>query len=562
MDSNSPPIELPIDHDFVSEEMLQFPRDPADRGTYSFAEPLTWAPLALVGMPKDWEHRGDHRLAEKLSLESRSSDFEARAFYFKILREWLLACDNHDSCKLPQDEPEFWPTRAIFVGDDQQLKLVEEPSGDRDYIVLSHCWGKPTKEEWDAFCTTPHNYRSRLSGFPLADLPKTFRDAIDVTRELGKQYLWIDALCIVQGPDGDWESEAGRMERVFANAYCTIAADSAADWKDGFLKPSLWNQVVPGSAECDCDFKSGVDEGNLMKRAWVIQERVLSRRTIHFTESHPNAAHTYWECGNGVRCQQFSQLRVPLGKETFIIDSYFPSRLKKAGYYRCLEFIQFLLEEYSKCGLTYKSDRDIAIRSLLERMGRELATDVRYGIVRCFIGSLLLWKRTAKEMTAPIKFERRTVPSWSWMAYDGSIEFIDKFRYDLRIPQSLDLGFGQDGKEFEVKIRKFENCHLGENNGDNEYTIEAIHAIEVLHSATKKVGSMWYDMKEKDKIEFNYCVVAGAHGSGSPVNAVYPKSYLVIVVQETLGGGGYRRIGVGTVYDGYLSTKSEAGRLL
>jgi hypothetical protein len=144
----------------------------------------------------------------------------------------------------------------------------------------------------------------------LDNLPKTFQDAVEVTRELGKQYLWIDALCIVQGPDGEWESEAGRMERVFANAYCTIAADSAASWKNSFLKPSLWDQIVPGSADCERVFKSAVDEGYLMKGAWVVQERVLSQHTIHVTKRLTNVSHTYWECGRGVRCQQFSQLRV------------------------------------------------------------------------------------------------------------------------------------------------------------------------------------------------------------------------------------------------------------
>ncbi|KAK7224891.1 hypothetical protein V2G26_012894 [Clonostachys chloroleuca] len=175
-------------------------------------------------------------------------------------------------------------------------------------------------EEWQRFCTTRQNYCCRLKSFRWDGLPKTFRDAVEVTRELGKQFLWIDALCIVQGPGGEWESEASGMEHVFSNAYCTIAADSAAGWKDDFLKSSLWDQIVPGTVECNCDFKSGVEEGYLMKRAWVVQERVLSRRTIHFTESPTNATHTYWECGNGARCQQFSQLRVPLGKETFIIE--------------------------------------------------------------------------------------------------------------------------------------------------------------------------------------------------------------------------------------------------
>lgn len=91
MGSHSPPIDLPIDHDFGCEEMLHFPRDPADRGTYSIAEPLAWPPLARPGIPKDWEHRGDHEFAEKLSPKSRCPDFEARTFYFEILRQWLLA---------------------------------------------------------------------------------------------------------------------------------------------------------------------------------------------------------------------------------------------------------------------------------------------------------------------------------------------------------------------------------------------------------------------------------------------------------------------------------------
>ncbi|KAK4206045.1 hypothetical protein QBC37DRAFT_301586, partial [Rhypophila decipiens] len=93
----------------------------------------------------------------------------------------------------------------------------------------------------------------------------TFQDAIQVTRALGKKYLWIDALCIIQGPDGDWKSEAETMANIFACAYCTIAAGTLTT--------------------CAFDFDKDVDRGTLMKRAWVLQERVLSRRIIHFTSA-------------------------------------------------------------------------------------------------------------------------------------------------------------------------------------------------------------------------------------------------------------------------------------
>lgn len=113
--------------------------------------------------------------------------------------------------------------------------------------------------------------------------------------------------------------------------------------------------------------------------------------------------------------------------------------------------MQSFFRESSLAGLTYKSDRDTAILSLLNRISHELDTEVRYGVIRCFLGSLLLWKRTAEELTPPTDFGQRAVPSWPWMAYDGSIEFIIMYDYELRIPRDADLGFAQDGKELTSK---------------------------------------------------------------------------------------------------------------
>ena len=55
-------------------------------------------------------------------------------------------------------------------------------------------------------------------------VPKTYLDAIAVTREPGIQYLWIDSLCIVQNDDSDWQQEAAPMAAVYENALVTIAA--------------------------------------------------------------------------------------------------------------------------------------------------------------------------------------------------------------------------------------------------------------------------------------------------------------------------------------------------
>ncbi len=52
------------------------------------------------------------------------------------------------------------------------------------------------------------------------------------------------------------------------------------------------------------DFRLHVDQSELNRRGWVLQERVLSRRTIYFT-----ATQSYWECGGGVWCETMTKMK-------------------------------------------------------------------------------------------------------------------------------------------------------------------------------------------------------------------------------------------------------------
>jgi hypothetical protein len=240
--------------------------------------------------------------------------------YFDLLRRWLLDCNKHVKeydCIPDNVKPKFWPTRLLFVGgfDASRLKLkLTESISDKDvvkYVALYHCWGRPTNEQRKLHCTTKDNYEDRLQGFSIEELPKTFQHAIEVTRELGQNFLWIDALCIIQAVQGgadtdDWEKEAERMEETFSSAYCTIAADSAAGWDQGFLPLASTSPVIdPQSSELvykcntryEFDFNEDVNNSQLNRRAWVLQERALSGRSIHFTRSS-----TYFACGLGIRC--------------------------------------------------------------------------------------------------------------------------------------------------------------------------------------------------------------------------------------------------------------------
>jgi hypothetical protein len=235
------------------------------------------------------------------------------ATHLGVIQHWLHHCDGNHSCRPPNDPAVRLPTRLIDVGKagDETVRLrVTALTDTGDWIALSHKWGDKH------FSTTSENLQAHLKGITLSALPATFRDAVIVTRALGLEYLWIDSLCVIQGPDGvDFRKEAKRMEEVYSGAYCVIAASCAADHYSGFLKPRNTRDCVGMRREgkdqapfyiCQTidNFKGHVLDGELHSRGWVMQEHALARRTLFFTEHQ-----TYFECKDGVRCETSTKMK-------------------------------------------------------------------------------------------------------------------------------------------------------------------------------------------------------------------------------------------------------------
>ncbi|PVH83463.1 HET-domain-containing protein, partial [Cadophora sp. DSE1049] len=140
---------------------------------------------------------------------------------------WLKHCiENHPDCGAVE-EVEL-PTRLIKLGDSGGNPQLVITCGMRGkYATLSHCWGSPGSPR--PLTTTGPTLDARMAGVSFNDLPRTFQDAIAVTRGLGLNYLWIDSLCIIQESREDWTKESQEMQNVYANAVFNISADSASD---------------------------------------------------------------------------------------------------------------------------------------------------------------------------------------------------------------------------------------------------------------------------------------------------------------------------------------------
>jgi hypothetical protein len=153
--------------------------------------------------------------------------------------------------------------------------------------------------------TTTHcNLKQHKRRIPVSEPPKTFREVIDLTRQLGIRFLWIDSICTIQDSKEDWARESKMMGAIYERSYVTIAASSAIDGDfrlfpgDGLDTPSKYLEFpcdiaspefgsvyLSHSTTDTMDPGTRLKQGPLNQRGWIFQERALSRRILHFLTS-------------------------------------------------------------------------------------------------------------------------------------------------------------------------------------------------------------------------------------------------------------------------------------
>lgn len=177
----------------------------------------------------------------------------------------------------------------------------------KEYFALSYQWGDAV-----SVTTTTRNFEEHCEEIQIDKLCWTFQDAIAVTRILGFEHLWIDALCIVQDT-ADKDEEIPVMDQIYNGAVLTLAASQETSAKDGLsIRPPRSTKVaLPYRDQNDKvrgefyvtlrdskDIDSDIGKGALSRRAWCMQERICSTRILHFT-----ADQAIWECPSVVRCE-------------------------------------------------------------------------------------------------------------------------------------------------------------------------------------------------------------------------------------------------------------------
>lgn len=375
---------------------------------------------------------------------------------FDVMRAWLTNCsDNHQNCAGRGIEGNILPTRVLDIGtsDTEALTLYIPEKKKSPYVVLSHCWGGNIPGK-----TTTLNEKDRRHGMSLEGLPQNFQDAIQITRELGFRYLWIDAICIVQDSKEDWQREAAKMASVYAGATLMLSALEAKSSTVGILKAPAAPIVTIGEdlaiQKSLQTFPEYLVSCPLNRRGWCMQERLLAPRILHFGKQQ-----MFWECQT---CWIYEDGRLDTNEDTWdgVAGRFSGLRLKmtaKTGpewgtWYR-------LMEEYSGRDLTVLSDKLPALSGAAEafKEARHEGTYVA-GLWKDDIKRGIHWgahviNNAINRKVAPYQMDKcavlsrpaqRRAPSWSWTALDGKIDFFENSTHGMFEVLDVKMTIGDD----------------------------------------------------------------------------------------------------------------------
>ncbi|KAK2752427.1 hypothetical protein CKAH01_17706 [Colletotrichum kahawae] len=363
---------------------------------------------------------------------------------------WIHTCiKTHELCsKTSPADTQWYPTRLLDCGSQRDSNMqcwitdtnISKPHG--PYMTLSHCWGSV-----DCMRLTTENYVSLTRGFPLGDLPVLCQDAVCVSRQLGVRYLWIDSLCIIQEGDGlaDWKFESTRMGEVYSRSYCNISATHAPNGHSSMFdsrnSTSLTSQVadLPLGGQfvrhLVVDYRfwdNEVSRAPINKRSWVLQERLLSPRILHFGERQ-----VAWEC----LCTEAAEIYpedLPVNLRPSLTSLRgFGLRHQSAPENSLNVYLYWaeVVKAYTSCKLTFQQDKLVALSAIAKKVMKTLEDEYVAGMWPKYLDRELLWSVSVS--THRFEIEDRsyadlvdtcdrkpvtyTAPSWSWASKSGNV---------------------------------------------------------------------------------------------------------------------------------------------
>lgn len=357
-----------------------------------------------------------------------------------LFKQWKIMCQQVHGAKCSEifkGTPKIAP-RVIDVN---QRCLVQAQTTDT-WVCLSYVWGTAITTR-----LSKSNEQAFLSPGALGQtvLPPIAEDALQVTKEIGERYLWIDSMCIVQDDSADKARFVSQMDSIYALASVVIVAATCVDANSRLpgIQTGTRHQdqqvfVVRGVSlvqsldpvqGVNVDYRTGRAGAYLGTtiwdtRAWTLQERFLAPRVLVFTPEQ-----VFWECEEAFWCEdsyrELPQI-APDNHRTSLCRgelnlSWNSDRLTFDHFYR------ILLGEYSTRAMKYESDTLNAFLGIIRAFERSMNLQFFWGMPTSFLESALAWgnrthalrRRLGAAVPKGHLQPLTQFPSWSWTGWMG-----------------------------------------------------------------------------------------------------------------------------------------------
>ncbi|KAF6832517.1 tol protein-like protein [Colletotrichum musicola] len=317
------------------------------------------------------------------------------------------------------------------------------------YTALSYVWGTASQK---VVLETSNCKELHQLGSLQGRVSQTIEDAFQFTRSLGIQYIWVDAICIIQNSEEDKGIQIGKMASIYASSLLTIiaAGSGGADaGLPGISRPRGGSQEIvtirkPGSMEDIClltalkppdkDFAAHPTAGTTWStRGWTLQERALTRRAVIFLEEQ-----LLWACCIAQFSEETSS-EAPIARVTW-------NNLQQSEYYLNSGFqnlmgsdyendqmwlrLSQLVLDYTQRNLTVQGDSYDAFSAILQQAQELTGEQFLWGIPSSRFEPRLCWEPAFTGLTrrtglttlkvTPLK-RKVPFPSWSWVGWQGAV---------------------------------------------------------------------------------------------------------------------------------------------
>ncbi|KAK0736849.1 heterokaryon incompatibility protein-domain-containing protein [Apiosordaria backusii] len=352
---------------------------------------------------------------------------------FRLAQECIGKClGSHANCQKP-DLSTLLPDRVLDCSDPNNPKLVLTNGTQRGpYLTLSYVWGDD-----EQLTTTTSNIDQHVShGIPSTMLPPTIRDAVFVTHSLKQQFLWVDALCILQDSEEDKVRQLSGMGRIYRESYLTINAAMAASTKEGFLRQPRKQRIpIARLPFCDPNDPTGVTTGVVCMakayayrgpadpieyRGWTLQEKLLPPRSlIYDSETLKYYCHTEIVSIGQALCEPSMLLRLPQAAGS-PVPTQRSGKLSAEKKMEVRHAWQSVITSYTPRQLSDERDKLPALAGVVEQFAHVTGDVYLAGLWKENLLFDLLW-----EVFGPKPNDQRPrryrAPSWSWASVDGAV---------------------------------------------------------------------------------------------------------------------------------------------